>query len=152
MSLNDSGDRTPQHGGAVRDRAPAKGRYDLLSPFFLQDLAVLAEQGAAKYSERNWERGYSLALCLDSAQRHTNQLAMGMDDEDHALQAAWNLMAFIHIRHMIRNGSLPEQLAEGYVPLHVQNPVLRDVDLDANVIPDDATLQKWFDPTAERPL
>jgi hypothetical protein len=126
-SLKDSGDRTEQYGGAMRDRAPGKGRFDLISPFFLQDLAVLLEEGARKYAVRNWERGYSLPLCLDSAQRHLTQLAAGMDDEDHALQAACNLMFFIHMRHLIRQGLLPEDLAD-YVPLHIVNPVTGRVD------------------------
>lgn len=132
--LADSGDRTEQYGGATRDRTPGKGRYDLISPIFLRDLAVLLEHGAEKYTlrdehgkvtrtgVRNWERGYSLPLCIDSAERHLNQLKMGLDDEDHALQAAWNLMAFIHVRHLIREGLLPDSLAD-YVPLHVVNPV-----------------------------
>lgn len=121
--LQDSGDRTQLHGGAMRDRPPGKGRYDLISPLFLQDLAVLLEKGAEKYAVRNWELGYSLPLCLDSALRHLTQLMEGDDAEDHALAVAWNMMAFIHIRHMVRRGLLPVSLAEGYTMLHVPNPV-----------------------------
>jgi hypothetical protein len=136
--LPDSGDRTPQFGGAMRDRPPGKGRFDLISPFFLKDLAVLLEQGAAKYAVRNWERGYSLPLCLDSAGRHLQALQTGDTSEDHMLAVAWNAMAFIHIRRMILSGSLPLGLAAGYVPLHVRNPVTdrveraEDYDEDGN--------------------
>ena len=90
--LADSGDRTPQYGGALRDRAPGKGRYDLLSPFFMQDLAVLAERGANKYEARNYERGMPLAVSLDSAMRHLTQLAAGDTTEDHAIAVAFNMM------------------------------------------------------------
>ena len=132
--LADSGDRTEQYGGAIRDRAPGKGRYDLLSPTFMRELALLAEVGAEKYTRRdasgaievtgarNWERGYSLPLCIDSALRHTQQLLAGDDDENHAVQAAWNLMAFIHNRDLIKRGLLPVDLAD-YTPLHTVNPV-----------------------------
>ena len=126
--LPDSGDRTQLHGGAMRDRPFGKGRYDLISPFFLQDLALLLEKGAAKYEVRNWEKGYSLPLCLDSAFRHLTQLMAGDTSEDHAIAVAWNLMAFIHIRHLITSGLLPEDLARGYVPLHVENPVTGDTE------------------------
>lgn len=123
FGLHDSGDRTEQYGGAVRDRAPGKGRFDLLSPFALKELAVLAEQGAlGKYAPRNWERGYSLPLTLDSAMRHLQDLLEGKDDENHAVMAMWNMMAFIHVRELIRRNLLPDGLAD-YTILHVVNPV-----------------------------
>ena len=128
QQLHDSGNRTEQYGGAVRDRAPGKGRFDLLSPFFLRSLSQHAEAGAAKYSERNWEKGYSLGLCLDSALRHLNDLQTGDDSEDHAVAAAWNLMAFIHIRALIQKGLLPAHLADDYLPLHLPNPIKETLD------------------------
>lgn len=121
--LRDSGDRTEQWGGAVRDRATGKGRYDLLSPFAMRELAVHAEAGAVKYSERNFEKGYSLKILLDSAMRHLNDLASGDNSENHAIAAAWNMLTFAHMRHLIKEGLLPEHLAEGFVPMHITNPV-----------------------------
>ena len=133
--LADSGNRTEQYGGAVRDREPGKGRFDLLSPFFLQALAEHAEKGAVKYapasgdtSHRNWERGYSIALCMDSAMRHLNQFAAGDTSEDHVVAAAWNLMAIYHVREMIERDALPDDLARGYLPLHMANPITKDVE------------------------
>jgi hypothetical protein len=116
--LPDSGDRTPQYGGAMRDRAPGKGRFDLLSPFFLQALARLAEQGAAKYAHRNWERGYSTALCADSLMRHATQYLAGNEDEDHLAAIAWNAMAAWHVTRMVEQGHLPPSLVN-HLPFFV---------------------------------
>ena len=52
-----------------------------------------------------------LGRLLDSALRHTQQCLEGVDDgENHAANAAWNLMAFMHIRELIARGILPKEL------------------------------------------
>lgn len=144
--LHDSGDRTELHGGAVRDMAPGRGRYDLLSPFAMRELAIHAEQGASKYGEHNWTYGFDLSTILNSGLRHMQQLLAGDDSENHAAAAMWSMMAFMHQRHMIREGLLPADLANYTFP-HIENPVTAGLTDD---IPDDATLQSWYDPTAER--
>jgi Domain of unknown function (DUF5664) len=116
MPLADSGDRTVLSTGAVRDLASGRGRFDLLSPVALEELAKLAEAGAAKYSSRNWERGFPLSSFMNSAMRHLNSLAAGRTNEDHATAVMWNMMAFIHTRYMIEQGTLPATLAEGWLP------------------------------------
>ena len=124
--LADSGDRTEMSpGGATRDRAPGKGRFDLLSPFWLEAMAKHAEAGANKYAARNYEKGMPLDVSLDSAFRHLTQFAQGDDTEDHLLGVAFNAMMLWHTRYMIQRGLLPTELAEGYLPLHVENPVTR---------------------------
>jgi dATP/dGTP diphosphohydrolase len=111
MTLADSGDRTQLPSGAVRDLAPGRGRFDLLSPYALEQLAILAEKGANKYAPRNWEQGFPLHLFLNSAMRHLNSLAAGRTDEDHAVAVMWNMMALIHTRRQIELGKLPASLA-----------------------------------------
>jgi hypothetical protein len=138
--LADSGDRTPLHGGAMRDRPRGKGRFDLISPIFLQDLALLMEKGADKYAVRNWERGYSISLCADSAMRHLTQFLAGDDTEDHVIQAAWNLMVIHAIRRMVEQGKLPKELAEGYVPLHVVNPITGSISHDGETYSNNADI------------
>jgi hypothetical protein len=92
----DSGNRESYEDGAVRDVRSGKGRYDLLSPIFIARLAGVLERGAAKYADRNWEKGIPMSRCADSALRHMFQYLGGARDEDHLAQAAWNLMAMIH--------------------------------------------------------
>lgn len=106
----DSGRREEWDTGSRRDTREGKGRYDLLSPVSIRRLAGVMERGAAKYGDRNWEKGQPLSRYLDSALRHTFQVLEGKTDEDHAGQAAWNLMAFIHTQEKIAGGELPAEL------------------------------------------
>lgn len=120
--LNDTGHRVDFATGAHREIAPGKGRFDLVSPFAIRELAKLLEKGAAKYTkynpdgsvketgERNWEKGLPLHTFVDSAGRHLGQLLEGDTTEDHATAAFWNMMAFIHTRHEINEGRLPDSL------------------------------------------
>lgn len=106
----DSGSREEFTTGSRRDTREGKGRYDLLPPYAIQRLAQVYERGAQKYDPRNWEKGQPLTRFLDSALRHTFQVLEGKTDEDHAGQAAWNLLAFIEIQHRINEGILPAEL------------------------------------------
>lgn len=92
----DSGKREKHPTGAVRDIQEGKGRYDLISPFAIKRIAGVYERGSEKYADRNWEKGFVFSRCLNSALRHIFQYMMGMRDEDHLAQAAWNLMALLH--------------------------------------------------------
>lgn len=47
-----------------------KARIDLIAPEFLFETAAVLEFGAAKYSERNWERGMSWGRCFGALMRH----------------------------------------------------------------------------------
>ncbi len=94
----DSGAREEMPTGSVRDTREGKGRFDLISPFALRRLAGVYERGAKKYAARNWEKGQPFSRCLDSALRHLNAFAMGWTDEDHASQAAWNILAILHFQ------------------------------------------------------
>lgn len=55
--IKDSGARHEFDTGAVRDMPEGKGRCDLLPPLAMLRLAKHFEAGAAKYGERNWEKG-----------------------------------------------------------------------------------------------
>jgi hypothetical protein len=110
FETKDSGQREDFSTGSRRDTRTGKGRYDLLPPAALRRLAQVYERGAAKYGDRNWELGQPLSRFLDSALRHTFQVLEGRTDEDHAGQAAWNLLAFIEIQHRINEGLLPKEL------------------------------------------
>ena len=96
--------------GARRDKQAGKGRYDLISVFALREIARIYEAGAMAYGVRNYERGMPLIRFLDSALRNICKCIEGKSDENHAAQAAWNIMGFIHIRELISRGLLSPEL------------------------------------------
>jgi hypothetical protein len=111
FSLHDSGNRKKFESGALRDRAPGKGRYDLISPLAMRFLALIYEKGGIKYkADRNWEKGMPLSNYLDSAIRHLFQYLEGQRGEWHIMQCAWNCFALAHTEEMIKRGKLPKSL------------------------------------------
>lgn len=75
-----------------------KPRIDLIPPEFIEALGQHYAVGAAKYSERNWEKGMSWSRCYASAMRHLLAFWGGeeIDAETgtpHVVSAAWNLAA-----------------------------------------------------------
>lgn len=109
-ATKDSGERQEFDTGARRDTQSGKGRYDLLPPLAVRRLAGVYQRGADKYGDRNYEKGIPLTRYIDSALRHTFQLLEGNVDEDHAAQAAWNLLSLIHTQEAIARGLLPLEL------------------------------------------
>ena len=98
------------HTKAQRDKREGKGRYDLLSPFFLKRVALVLEQGAKHYGERNWEKGIPICRTIDSTIRHMQQFLMRMNDEDHLANCACNIMFLSHTIQMINRGVLSREL------------------------------------------
>ena len=89
--IQDSGERTEFASGAVRDMQTGKGRCDLLPMCVLLRLAKHYEEGALKYSDRNWKKGIPCHSFADSALRHFFKYMDGWKDEDHLIAAIWNL-------------------------------------------------------------
>jgi len=96
--------------GAKRDINVGKGAYELISPMALRRLAQVYERGAVQKGARNWERGIPFSRCVQSALRHIFQYLEGMRDEDHLMQAVWNLIAVAHFEECIKRGLLPKEL------------------------------------------
>lgn len=114
--VKDSGERQEFGTGARRDTQNGKGRFDLLPPYAMHRLARHYENGGLKYSFRNWEKGIPLSRYLDSAQRHLNKALMGLQDEDHFVASAWNLMCLVETQKRIELGLLPKELDDLPVP------------------------------------
>jgi len=108
--LKQEGEKQTFDAGAQRDTQEGKPRLDLISPIMLDRLGTLLAKGAEHYGERNWEKGMPLSRVLASAMRHLNDTLDGLEDEDHPIQCVFNLMAYVHILHRIRAGSLPVEL------------------------------------------
>jgi len=118
--LADSGEREKFETGAHRDSRIGKGRFDLISPMALRRLALVCERGAAKYGDRNYEKGMPVSRFLDSAMRHLCDYLEGKRDEDHLVQAAWNCLSAVHIEEMVRRGQLPASLSD--LPNYLAQP------------------------------
>ncbi len=93
-------------GGATRDAAAGKGRYDLISVHMLRRLAGVYERGAENHGDSNWLGGIPFSRLFDSALRHIEQAKAGMVDEDHLCQAIWNLSAAVHFQEEGREEEL----------------------------------------------
>lgn len=56
------------------------------------EVAKHYEEGAKKYTERNWEIGIPLHCYIDSAVRHYLKYKRGDDDEPHDRAFLWNIL------------------------------------------------------------
>ena len=91
-----AGDTVKFKTGAVRSSDAEATRYDLVSPIGLEAVAKTCAEGAAKYSDFNWEKGMPVHDLLNHAIRHIYQYLAGDRSEDHLPHAAWGLLAAIH--------------------------------------------------------
>src|SRR5690348_16520648 len=102
--------------GSRRGNPKGKGRFDLLPPEVLHELALHYEQGAEHYGDRNWEKGQPIGRYVDSLQRHLNQWLRGERDEPHLRSVVWNAMGLLWTVGRIMEGRLPRSLDDaGYL-------------------------------------
>lgn len=85
----------PDTGG---EKGQKLARFDLIPTRPLWLLAEHYGRGAAKYQDRNYERGYLWSLSYGAAQRHLNQFWAGEDTDAetgtlHVIAAAWHCFA-----------------------------------------------------------
>lgn len=82
--------------GARRHDNAGKPRPDLISPRFIQRLAMLLARGAEAHGERNWELGIPLSVFLESLERHLLAYKLGDRTEDHLAAIGFNVMGMVH--------------------------------------------------------
>lgn len=110
-----------QTGGAKGQKL---ARYDLIPVEALNEVAKLYGAGAAKYEDRNWEKGYAWSLSYGALQRHVNAFWGGESTDEetgrHHLAAvvfhALALMQFEQTHPEMDNRSkppVPEHTAYG---------------------------------------
>lgn len=94
--------------GAVRDANVAgkkdgehPERYDLLSPIAIRRLAQTYGEGAAKYDDHNWRKGFPFSVMLNHCLAHVFAYMSGDKSEDHLAHGAWNLMALMHFEETL---------------------------------------------------
>ena len=105
----DSGERVLFESGFTRDITGDKPRYDLIPTSLLKRLAEMYARGAEKYGDWNWQKAETQEeynRFVASAFRHFEQWRAGEDDEDHAIGAIWNIIAYEW--HMEKEESLKQ--------------------------------------------
>lgn len=80
-----------------------KLRFDLLSPYALEEIAKVLTFGANKYGDRNWEKGLMYSQLVAALYRHLNKFQQGKDvDEEsncqHMASIAFCAMAILHFQ------------------------------------------------------
>ena len=85
----------PTTGG---EKGQKINRYDLIPAEFEDALATHYGRGAAKYADRNWERGYAWGLTYRACRSHLNLWQRGERDDPetgthHLICAIWHLIA-----------------------------------------------------------
>ncbi len=115
--------------------ADDKPRPDLISPFAEERQGHWLRMGAAKYAERNWEKGMPFSRCVASLKRHLMKYQQSKRDEDHLAAIMFNAMALIHYEEMIERGRLPAELNDmpDYAPV-VAKVTIRRTRKDARVV------------------
>lgn len=76
--------------------------------FAFMELAKHYEQGAWKYTERNWQKGIPCHCYIDSCVRHLLKWYDGWDDEPHDRAVLWNLFGLMWtLKHKPEMNDLP---------------------------------------------
>ena len=90
----------PKTGG---EKGQKLARWDLLPVDALDEVAKVYGRGAAKYADRNWEKGYAYGLSYGAMMRHASQFWGGEDfDEEtgnyHLGAVAFHALALLAFR------------------------------------------------------
>ena len=77
-----------------------KERFDLIPPWPLLELAKIYTVGAAKYGDRNWEKGITWGRVFAAIMRHLWQWLCGEDNDpedglSHLAHAAWGCLTLM---------------------------------------------------------
>ena len=82
--------------GAVRSTDADTVRFDLITPIGLRRLAETYAEGAKKYGDYNWLKGFPASDLLNHTIKHIYQWLAGDNSEDHLAHAAWGLFTLMH--------------------------------------------------------
>lgn len=84
--------------GAVRSTDADGVRFDLITPIGLRRLAETYAEGAKKYGEYNWLKGFPASDLMNHTIAHCYKFLSGDKSEDHLAHAAWGLLTIIHFQ------------------------------------------------------
>ena len=88
--IEGQGKRVRTEQGAQRDSSEGRGRFDLFPFESMEALAIWFEKGAARYGDRDWEKGSSVKDAINRMIRHAIKAGSGWTDEDHLAAVMWN--------------------------------------------------------------
>lgn len=113
----------PEHVSETGGRRKNAGklRADLVPASWDEALAAVLTKGAAKYADRNWEKGMEFGVCLGSLKRHLIKFMKGEDIdvgtpedpgtmEPHTALIAVNALFILEYQRRIAAGTLPASL------------------------------------------
>ena len=135
--------RTVSSTGGEKGTKPE--RYDLIPVEALASVARLYGQGAKKYAEHNWRKGYEWSKSYAALQRHANEFWKGVDldpetGEPHLAAVIFHALTMItfmdeHPDFDDRYAKLnPEQREELIADLRRRLSPETEIDLDFNVV------------------
>ncbi len=84
--------------GAVRSTDADGVRFDLISPIGLRRLAETYAEGAKKYGDNNWKKGFPASDLINHLIAHCYKFLAGDTSEDHLAHAAWGLFTIMHFQ------------------------------------------------------
>lgn len=96
--------------GALKSNQSGRGRYDLISPYMLEGLALHLEKSLEKYEEGNYKKGIPIKRYISSIMRHLNQFRSGDRTEDHLSAIVANVMMLEDTLDMIEQSTLSKDL------------------------------------------
>jgi hypothetical protein len=88
------------------------------------------QEGAKKYSDRNWEKGMPVHCFIDSGVRHYLKFLRGDEDEPHDRAFIWNMLGaiWIHENH-------PELIDLPFIENSKPNSFVHDEKISNNALP-----------------
>lgn len=100
--------------GATRSEDADEERYDLISPFAMNRLAIIYAEGAKTHGDANWEKGVPIDATLNHLERHLQLWKMEqktgekIGKDDHLAKVAWGAFAIMHYEEVgpLDHGSL----------------------------------------------
>lgn len=87
-------------GGATRNNDTEHVRFDLCSPYALEEWAEVNAEGAKTHGDYNWlsDPGMPESVIWNHLENHLTQYRKGCRKEKHLGKAIWGLAALIHLR------------------------------------------------------
>jgi hypothetical protein len=95
---------SPKYDKAIKKDSD-KPRFDLVDQEWLEEVAKAMTNGARKYDDHNWRKGFKFSRLIAAAFRHLNALAKGENDDpetglSHAAHlACCSMFVYWHILH-----------------------------------------------------
>jgi len=123
--------RVTYKSGANRDEV--NFRYDLVPSIGLRRLAETMDEGAKKYGEGNWKKGFPIPHLLNHSVAHIFAYLEGDRSEDHLAHAAFGLFTSMHFEEKPTASFDDVSVASGYIA--VKDSVTGEISVRSETTP-----------------